>query len=66
MIYLVLFLFIVGLIIFISSNHEITKELRSSLSPYEIEMIDEELKNRKYVGQVIILLACFITVFYIY
>ena len=45
MIYFILFLFVVGFIVYMSSRHKISNELRTSLSPYEIEMIDEELKN---------------------
>jgi len=64
MIYFILFLFVVGFIVYMSSRHKISNELRTSLSPYEIEMIDEELKNRKYVGQIILIVACSITVVY--
>lgn len=64
MIYFILFLFVVGFIVLMSSRHTISNELRTSLSPYEIEMIDEELKNRKYVGQIILIVACSITVVY--
>ena len=64
MIYFILFLFVVGFIVYMSSRHTLSNEMRNSLSPHEIEMIDEELKNRKYIGQIILIVACSITVVY--
>jgi hypothetical protein len=40
-------------------------EVRNSLSPQDIEIIDEELKSRKYIGQIFLMIACLITSFYL-
>jgi hypothetical protein len=40
-------------------------DVRNSLSPQDIEIIDEELKSRRYVGQIILMIACLITSFYL-
>lgn len=65
MIYFIISLIIIGLIFLISSIYTMPSEVRNSLSPQDIELIDEELKHRKQVGQLCLLSACLIAVFYI-
>jgi len=65
MLYLVIILFIIGIISIFSSIYTMPAEVRNSLSPQDIEIIDEELKSRKYIGQIFLMIACLITSFYL-
>lgn len=65
MFYLTVVLFIIGSIFVFSSIYTMPTDVRNSLSPQDIEIIDEELKSRRYVGQIILMIACLITSFYL-
>jgi len=52
-------IFISGLTSWISGQSELTAEVRKNLDPEDIEMIYEELKHRRYWGQLLMVLAMF-------
>lgn len=60
--YLVFFtvlIFIAGLSSWISSLNEIAADVRKNMPPHDIEAIHEELKQRRYWGQLLMLLSMF-------
>jgi len=65
MFYIIIILFIIGIIFLSSSIYTMPTDVRNSLSPQDIEIIDEELKSRRYIGQIFLMIACLITSFYL-
>lgn len=57
--------FIAGLSSWISGNAEMTPEVRKNLPPEDIETIYEELKHRRYWGQLLMVLAMFPVMIYL-
>lgn len=60
--YLVFFtvlIFIAGLSSWISGLSEMTADVRKNMPPEDIESIYEELKQRRYWGQLLMLLSMF-------
>jgi hypothetical protein len=60
--YLVFFtvlIFISGLSSWISGTAEMTPEVRKNLPPEDIESIHEELKQRRYWGQLLMIISMF-------
>ena len=55
-----LFLFGIGLTI--SGSQKLTEQVRTAMSPNDIELIQEELKNRKQVGQLLLVVFGFIII----
>jgi hypothetical protein len=58
-------IFISGLTSYISSLSELTPEVRKNLPPEDIELIYEELKHRRYWGQLLMVLAMFPVMIYL-
>ena len=52
-------IFISGLSSWISGQSELTAEVRKNLPPEDIETIYEELKHRRYWGQLLMILSMF-------
>lgn len=50
---------------FVSSQAQLTPEVRKNLPPEEIELIYEELQARKYWGLLLIIIAMFPTMIYL-
>jgi len=65
MYYIVLVILICGLISWISSQTQLTPEVRKNLPPEEIELIHEELQVRKYWGLLLIIIAMFPIMIYL-
>ena len=64
-VFFTLLIFIAGLSSWISGNAEITPEVRKNLPPEDIESIHEELKQRRYWGQLLMVLAMFPVMIYL-
>jgi hypothetical protein len=47
-------IFIIGISLVYSGNQTLTQEVRTNMPPEDIEQIHNELANRKYVGQIIL------------
>ena len=60
-----LLIFISGLSSWISGNAEMTPEVRKNLPPEDIESIYEELKHRRYWGQLLMVLSMFPVMIYL-
>lgn len=60
---IVVFLFGLGLLI--SGNQQLTKDVRTNMSPENIESITEELHSRKIVGQIILVTLAIVFMFYL-
>ena len=58
-VFFTLLIFIAGLSSWISGTAEMTPEVRKNLPPEDIETIYEELKQRRYWGQLLMVLAMF-------
>jgi hypothetical protein len=58
-------IFIAGLSSWISGNAEMTADVRKNLPPEDIESIYEELKQRRYWGQLLMVLAMFPVMIYL-
>lgn len=65
MYYIVLLIFICGLVSWISSQTQLTPEVRKNLPPENIELIQEELLARKHWGLLLIIIAMFPTMIYL-
>lgn len=67
MLYFVLtIIFIIGLSLVISGSQSLTKEVRTNMAPEDIELITEELAQRKQVGLLILLsVAIIVELFYL-
>ena len=66
--YLVFFtvlIFISGLSSWISGTAEMTPEVRKNLPPEDIESIHEELKQRRYWGQLLMIISMFPVMIYL-
>lgn len=61
--YIALMLFGIGFVI--SGSQKLTQEVKTNMAPEEIEMITNELTNRKYVGQIILVTLAIIFIFYL-
>lgn len=61
--YIALILFGIGFVI--SGSQKLTQEVKTNMAPEEIEMITNELTNRKYVGQIILVTLAIIFIFYL-
>ena len=61
--YIALTLFGIGFVI--SGSQKLTQEVKTNMAPEEIEMITNELTNRKYVGQIILVTLAIIFIFYL-
>ena len=56
---LVTIFFVYGIIIWASSQAELTPEVRKNMAPEDIETIHEELQWRRHVGLLMILISMF-------
>lgn len=65
MYYIVLLTFICGLVSWISSQTQLTPEVKKNLPPEDIELIQEELLARKHWGLLLIIIAMFPTMIYL-
>lgn len=65
MYYIVLLIFICGLVSWISSQTQLTPEVKKNLPPEDIELIQEELLARKHWGLLLIIIAMFPTMIYL-
>ena len=63
--FFILLIFISGLTSYISSLTELTPEVRKNMPPEDIETIYEELKQRRYWGQLLMVLAMFPVMIYL-
>jgi len=61
--YIALMLFGIGFVI--SGSQKLTQEVKTNMAPEDIEMITNELTNRKYVGQIILVTLAIIFIFYL-
>ena len=61
--YIALILFGIGFVI--SGSQKLTQEVKTNMAPEDIEMITNELTNRKYVGQIILVTLAIIFIFYL-
>jgi hypothetical protein len=64
-VFFILLIFISGLTSYISSLTELTPEVRKNMPPEDIETIYEELKQRRYWGQLLMVLAMFPVMIYL-
>lgn len=58
-------IFLIGFCLIVSGSQQLTKEVRTNMAPEDIELIMEELANRKYVGQIILVSVAIICMFYL-
>ena len=58
-------LFLLGIGFIISGSQTLTKEVRTNMPPEDIEMIYNELLNRKHIGQLILVSLAIILVFHL-
>ena len=65
LIFCYIFLLVIGLSFYIVGAQTIPKEVRTSWAPQDIEMLQEQFNNSKYVGQIIMVICAIIAVFYI-
>lgn len=65
LIFFTVLMFISGLSSWISGQSELTPEVRKNLPPEDIETIYEELKQRRYWGQLLMVLAMFPVMIYL-
>jgi len=63
--FLLALLFIVGLMYYLNGNTDITKEVRASWAPDDIEALQEEYNNNIYIGQCILVIFSIILMFLI-
>lgn len=61
--YIALMLFGIGFVI--SGSQKLTQEVKTNMAPEDIEMITNELTNRKYVGQIILVTLAIIFIFHL-
>ena len=61
--FLTLLILIFGIVFYIVGNQTISKEVRTSWSPQDIEMLQEQLANQKQVGQLLLLIFSFILIY---
>lgn len=47
-------IFILGVSLVYSGSQTLTQEVKTNMAPENIEQIHEELANRKYIGQIIL------------
>lgn len=60
---LIIMLFGIGFVI--SGSQKLTQEVRTNMAPEDIEMLTNELTNRKHIGQVILVTLAIIFMFYL-
>lgn len=58
-------IFLLGIGFIISGSQTLTKEVRTNMPPEDIEMIYNELLNRKHIGQLILVSLAIILVFHL-
>lgn len=63
--FVIIVIFLLGLSLVISGSQQLTKEVRTNMAPEDIELIMEELANRKHVGQIILVSVAIICMFYL-
>jgi len=61
--FLTLLILIFGIVFYIVGNQTISKEVRTSWAPQNIEMLQEQLANQKQVGQLLLLIFSFILIY---
>lgn len=62
--FILITIFIIGISLVYSGNQTLTQEVRTNMAPEDIEQIHNELANRKYVGQIILLSLAIILMLY--
>lgn len=63
--FVIVVLFLFGLGLSISGSQQLSKDVRTNMAPEDIELITNELTNRKYVGQIILVSVAIILMFHL-
>jgi hypothetical protein len=63
--FVIIVIFLLGVSLVVSGSQQLTKEVRTNMAPEDIELIMEELANRKHVGQIILVSVAIICMFYL-
>lgn len=63
--FVIIVIFLLGVSLVVSGSQQLTKEVRTNMAPEDIELIMEELTNRKHVGQIILVSVAIICMFYL-
>jgi len=63
--FLYIAIFVTGLGLIVSGNQSLTQQVKTSLPPEDLETINNELKNRKTVGQIMLVTLATVLVFYL-
>ena len=63
--FVIIVIFLLGVSLVVSGSQQLTKEVRTNMAPEDIELIMEELANRKHIGQIILVSVAIICMFYL-
>ena len=61
----VLFALIIATVLWRTGATEIPKEMRTSFSPQDLEVLQEDLNFRKLVGQIVVISIAFLLIFWL-
>jgi len=64
-IFIFVFLFITGVGLIVSGSQTLNQQVKTSLPPDDIELIHNELLNRKQVGQILLVTLAIVFMFYL-
>lgn len=65
LIFIFVFLFILGVGLIVSGSQTLTQQVKTSLPPEDLEFINSELLTRKHTGQIILVSLAIVFMFYL-